>query len=527
MKVLVADPIAGEGIEELKKEKVIDVDIKTDLKPGELLKVIGDYEGLIVRSKTKVTADIIDVAKKLKVIARAGTGIDNIDVESATRKGIVVMNVPGGNTISAAENTIALLFSMSRNIPQANTSMKNGKWEKKKFTGIEIHGKILGIIGLGRIGTEVAKMAQGLGMRTIGYDPFVSPELAKRVGVEFMELTGVFKNSDYITVHTPLNKETTHLISEKEFNLMKDGVRIINCARGGIIDETALYNAVKSGKVAGAALDVFESEPPQQSPLLTLDSVIVTPHLGASTEEAQKRVAVDVVKQVTDFLKKGVIRNAVNVASIDPELLKQIEPYLNLAEKLGSFQGQLASGPINSIRILYSGEVANYNLNPLTLSIMKSILESMLGNTLNFVNVMTIAKERGIKVIEEKTSTVEDFTNLISVEVNSSTSKKLVAGTVLGKEMLRIVRIDEFDVDIAPSEHMIMCSHDDQPGMVGKIGTLLGEYKINIAGLQLSRRKKGEVNLTILNVDTAPLDSAIKKLNEIAGMYDVHLVRLK
>lgn len=527
MKILISDPLDPEGIEEIKKEKNVEVDVKIDLKPEELQKLIKNYDGLIVRSSTKVTKDIIDVAENLKVIARAGTGIDNVDVESATKKGIVVMNVPGGNTISAAENTIALLMSMSRNIPQANASMKNGKWEKKKFTGVEIHNKILGIIGLGRIGTEVAKMAQGLGMQTIGYDPFVSQEYAKKIGVEYVALEEVLKKSDYITVHTPLNKETKHLIGEKEFTLMKDGVKIINCARGGIIDETALYNAIKNGKVAGAALDVFEKEPPENNPLLTLDSVVVTPHLGASTQEAQVRVAVDVAKQVIDFLKRGIIRNALNVPSIEPELLKQIKPYLNLAEKLGSLQGQLASGPINSVRILYSGEVVNYNLTPLTLSIMKTMLESILGGALNFVNVMAIAKERGIKVIEEKTGTSEDFTNLISVEVTSSNRKRLVAGSVLSREMLRIVRIDEFDVDIAPSEHILICTHEDKPGMVGKIGTILGGENINIAGLQLSRRRKGEINLTILNVDTALSESTIKKVKEIDGMKEVRHIELK
>ncbi|OIN95948.1 phosphoglycerate dehydrogenase [Candidatus Desantisbacteria bacterium CG1_02_38_46] len=525
MKVLVSDPLASDGIEELKKEKDIEVDVQTDLTPGELLKIIGDYEGLIVRSQTKVTKDVIDSAKKLKVIARAGTGIDNVNVEAATRKGIIVMNVPGGNTISAAENTIAMILSMSRNIPQANASMKNGKWEKKKFTGTEVHDKILGIIGLGRIGTEVAKMAQGLGMHTIGYDPFVFLEQAKKMGIEYVKLQEIFKKSDYITVHTPFSKETRHLIGKREFALMKDGVRIINCARGGIIDETALYDAIKTGKVAGAALDVFESEPPERSPLLTLDSVITTPHLGASTQEAQVRVAVDAAKQVVDVLKRGMVRNALNVASIEPELLKQIKPYLDMAEILGSLHGQLACGPVNSVQILYSGDVANYNLNPMTISIMKAMLEPMLGNSLNFVNVLTLAKERGIKIIEGKSNTPQDFTNFISVEVDSSIGKKLIAGTVFSKNLLRIVRIDEFNVDIVPSSHMLICTHEDKPGMVGKIGTILGKEKINIAGLQLSRRKKGETNLTILNVDTTPSDSAIKKIKEIEGIQEVHLIK--
>jgi len=525
VKVLVSDPLASDGIEELKKEKDIEVDVQTDLTPGELLKIIGDYEGLIVRSQTKVTKDVIDSAKKLKVIARAGTGIDNVNVEAATRKGIIVMNVPGGNTISAAENTIAMILSMSRNIPQANASMKNGKWEKKKFTGTEVHDKILGIIGLGRIGTEVAKMAQGLGMHTIGYDPFVFLEQAKKMGIEYVKLQEIFKKSDYITVHTPFSKETRHLIGKREFALMKDGVRIINCARGGIIDETALYDAIKTGKVAGAALDVFESEPPERSPLLTLDSVITTPHLGASTQEAQVRVAVDAAKQVVDVLKRGMVRNALNVASIEPELLKQIKPYLDMAEILGSLHGQLACGPVNSVQILYSGDVANYNLNPMTISIMKAMLEPMLGNSLNFVNVLTLAKERGIKIIEGKSNTPQDFTNFISVEVDSSIGKKLIAGTVFSKNLLRIVRIDEFNVDIVPSSHMLICTHEDKPGMVGKIGTILGKEKINIAGLQLSRRKKGETNLTILNVDTTPSDSAIKKIKEIEGIQEVHLIK--
>jgi len=527
MKVLISDSLADEGIERLREEKDIEVDVKTDLKPDELKKIIGEYDALIVRSSTKVNEDIINAANRLKVIARAGTGIDNVDIEAATRKGIIVMNVPGGNTISAAENTIAMLLSMSRNIPQANASMKAGKWEKKKFTGVEVRGKTLGIIGLGRIGSEVAKMAQGLGMHTIGYDPFVSAENAKRMGVEYKKLDELFRQSDYITVHTPLNKDTKYLIGEKEFALMKNGVRIINCARGGIIDENALYKAIKSGKVAGAALDVFEKEPPENNLLLTLDSVIATPHLSASTEEAQIRVAVDAAAQVIDVLKKGIIRNALNVSGIEPELLEQIKPYLNLCEKLGSFQGQLASGPINTVQILYSGDVANYNLNPLTLQILKAMLEPILGGALNFVNVLAIAEERGIKILEGKSATPEDFTNLISVEVNSSTEKRSIAGTVFSKDLLRIVRIDEFDLDINPSGYILICTHEDKPGMVGKIGTVLGEEKINIAGLQLSRRKKGETNLTVLNVDSPPQNSTIKKLTAIEGIKDVRLIDLK
>lgn len=526
-KILVSDSIDKEGIELLNKEKDFRVDIKTELGPEELVKVIGEYDGLIVRSQTKVNSAVIAAASGLKVIARAGTGIDNVDVETATRKGIVVMNVPGGNTVSAAENTIALLLSLARNIPQANASMKSGKWEKKKFIGIEVHGKTLGILGLGRIGTEVARMAQGMGMLTMGSDPFVSAEQAKKSGIEYVPFEDVLKKADFITVHTPLNKDTKYMLGEKEFAKMKEGARVINCARGGIIDENALCAAVKSGRIAGAALDVFEKEPPENSPLLALDRVITTPHLGASTDEAQARVSADCAGQVIDFLKNGVIRNALNVPSIEPELLRQIEPYLKLAGKLGKFQGQFVQGPVDVINVLYSGDVSSYNSNPMTLAVVKSLLEVMLGNTLNFVNALPIARERGIKVIEGKTGTPEDYTNLITVEVGSAGSKKSVAGTVLSKEMQRIVRIDDYDVDVVPSEYILICTHDDRPGMVGKIGTVLGGEKINIAGLQLSRKKKGDANLTVLNVDISPSEKVVGKLKKIEGIRDVRFVELK
>ncbi|MDI6889219.1 MAG: phosphoglycerate dehydrogenase [Methanocellales archaeon] len=524
MKVLITDPISEEGVKKLKKRATVDV--ATDLSENELVEQIKDYDALIVRSGTQVTRKVINAATKLKVIGRAGVGVDNIDVDAATEKGIIVINAPEGNTISAAEHTIAMMLALSRNIPQADISLKSGKWNRSKFMGVEVHNKVLGVIGLGRVGTEVAKRAQGLGMQVLACDPFISTERAEELGVQLTDMSEILKKSDYITIHTPLNKDTRHLISDEQLKKMKDGVRIINCARGGIIDEKALVKAIESGKVAGTALDVFENEPLKDSPLLHLNNVIVTPHLGASTREAQVNVAVTAAEGVLDALKGGPVRNAVNMPSIKPETLAAIRPYLMLVEKLGSLCVQLVEGRINTVEVSYSGDVASMDTGPLTIAVLKGILNRVLSEPVNFVNAPVIAKSRGIKVVESKIGATEDFADLITVTAKTPKGKKSVAGTLFGKKDARIVRIDGYHVDAVPSGHMLVSAHIDKPGIIGRVGTILGENNINIAGMQVGREKTGGRAVMVLNVDSAVPDKILKQIEKVDGIFDVKPVVL-
>ncbi|MCM8813921.1 MAG: phosphoglycerate dehydrogenase, partial [Candidatus Omnitrophica bacterium] len=413
MKILVSDPLAAEGLAVL-RSRGLDVDARANIPADELKRIIGEYGALIVRSETKVTADLIAAGKKLKVIGRAGVGVDNVDVEAATKKGVVVMNTPGGNTISTAEHTVSMLLSLNRNIPQANASMKAGEWNRKKFKGVELLGKTLGIIGLGRIGIEVAKRAVAFGMKIVAYDPFLSVEKARQLDIELLELSELYKRADYITVHTPLNNETKHMISGKEFALMKKGVKIINCARGGIVDEAALQEAVQQGIVSGAALDVFEEEPPKKElPLLKMESVLTTPHLGASTEEAQINVSVEIAQQVADMLQNKGIRNAVNYPCLASEVCSVLDPYVRFGEKLGRLQSQIITGHIRKVSIKYGGEILKNEVVPITVAILKGLLSSMMGETVNFVNAPMIARERGISVSETKLPETDQVANLI------------------------------------------------------------------------------------------------------------------
>jgi len=524
LKVLVTDRLSEVGIKRLKKEATVDV--ATNLSESELVKRIKDYDALMVRSGTQVTRKVINAATKLKVIGRAGVGVDNIDVDAATEKGIIVINAPEGNTISAAEHTIAMMLALSRNIPQADVSLKSGKWDRGKFTGVEVHNKVLGIVGLGRVGAEVAKMAQGLDMQILAYDPFISTERAEELGVQLADMNEILKKSDYITIHAPLNKDTHHLIGDEQFKKMKDGTRIINCARGGIIDENALAKAIESGKVAGAALDVFENEPPKDSPLLHLNNVIVTPHLGASTREAQVNVAVTAAEGVLEALKGEPVRNAVNMPSIKPETLAVIKPYLMLAEKLGSLCVQLAEERINAVEVSYSGDVASMDTGPLTIAALKGILNRILSEPVNFVNAPVIAKSRGIKVVESKIGATEDFADLITITAKIPKGEKSVAGTLFGKKDARIVRIDKYHVDAVPSGHMLVSAHIDKPGIIGRVGTILGENDINIAGMQVGREKVRGKAVMVLNVDSAVPDRILKQIEKIDGIFDVKPVVL-
>ncbi len=522
VKILVSDPISDQGIEILKKE--FDIDIATGLPPEELIKRIGDYEALIVRSETQVTKDVINAGKKLKIIGRAGVGVDNIDVNTATERGIIVVNAPEGNTISAAEHTIAMMMAMSRNIPQANASLKSKKWDRKKFMGVEVRGKVLGVVGLGRIGAEVSKRAQGMEMKILAYDPFISQERAAELGVELTTVEDIVRRADYITVHTPLTKETKDLISSKEFAIAKKGVRLINCARGGIINEEALAQAVKDGIVSGAAIDVFTKEPPFENPLLELDSVIMTPHLGASTEEAQINVAVSVAEQIVNALKGLPVKNAINMPYVKPDVMQIIEPYLPLAEKMGKLGTQLM-GNYEKVEITYSGEIADKNLAPITLALLKGLLEPVLGSAVNYVNAPTIAKERKIKITESKSKTSEGYPSQISVKLSKKSEEKLVSGSIIGKEP-RIIQIDSYRIDIVPTGYMIVAKHEDHPNIIGPCCMILGKNNINIAGMQVGRIKMGGEAIMVLNVDSEVDDGILDEIRSVDGIIDAKLVML-
>ncbi|MCX5656854.1 MAG: phosphoglycerate dehydrogenase, partial [Candidatus Omnitrophica bacterium] len=462
MKILVSDPLADEGLKILKEEKQLEVEVKLKQSEDALKEIIKDYDALLVRSETKVTAAIIEKAAKLKVIGRAGVGLDNVDVDAATKKGIIVMNAPEGNTISTAEHTMCMILALSRNIPQANASLKQNEWNRKKFLGVEIYGKVLGIVGLGRIGREVAKRALSFGMKVITFDPYLPEDKAKQLGVELVELKHLFKNADYITLHVPLTDDTKNMISEKELGLMKKGVRIINCARGGLIDENALAKAIEAGIVYGAAIDVFEKEPPGDNPLLRLEKVIVTPHLGASTEEAQINVSIDIARQVKDALLGGGIRNAVNFPCVEAQLLNLLRPFINLTEKLGALQTQISEGHIKEVKVRYVGDILGADTQPLTVALIKGMLTPILQETVNFVNAPLIAKERGIKISETKTAEAEDFANLVSVEVITDKSRNIVLGTLMANKFPRIVKINEFYVEVIPSGFMLLLHNLDK-----------------------------------------------------------------
>ncbi|MDQ1318410.1 MAG: D-3-phosphoglycerate dehydrogenase / 2-oxoglutarate reductase [Candidatus Poribacteria bacterium] len=527
MKILVTETLSDKGIEILENEDGITVDIETKLSQEELINRISDYDALIVRSATRVTSEVIEATSKMKVIGRAGVGVDNVDVRSATRKGIIVANTPNANTISAAEHTITLLLAMSRNISLASASLKTHKWERQKFLGVEVYNKILGIIGLGRIGTEVAKRAQAFGMHIIASDPYISPDTATKLNVRLVSNDELFQEADYITVHLPLTEETSYLIDERAFSLMKDGVRIINCARGGIFDEKALYNAIMSGKVAGAALDVFEQEPPLNSPLLELDVVLPTPHLGASTREALVNVSIEIAHQVVDALKGRPVSNAVNMITLDLGEVEKIRPFLKLAEKLGNVQGQLVEGHVTEINIDYKGELINYPTEIISIALQKGLLQLFLGDSVNYVNASIISHERGIKVSETKSIEIEDFVNLITVTVKTDKGERRVAGTIFGTKEPRIVEIDEYHLDVMPSGYLlILQTNKDRPGVMGLLGNMLGEYKINIAGMSMGREVPFSKAIAVLTLDNPVPKEVIERIKSLEGIWEAKLVRL-
>lgn len=525
MKILVSDPLSAEGIKILKEQA--EVTEQTFENREDLIKAIVDYDALVVRSGTKVTAEVIEAGKNLKVIGRAGVGVDNIDVDKATEKGIMVINAPEGNTISAAEHTIAMLTALARNISEASVSVKKGEWKRSKFLGVELYQKTLGIVGLGRIGGEVARRCKGMGMKIVAYDPYISPEQGEKMGIRMASLEETLKEADFITLHLPMVSKTYHLIGEEQFAMMKEGVRIVNCARGGLIDEQALCRAIEEGKVAGAALDVFETEPPRECPLIKHSNVIMTPHLGASTREAQVNVAVQVAGQVLKALKGDPDVHAVNVPVIMSEDMAEVKYYLPLMRLLGSLYMQLFKGSVEEIEIRYSGEVADKPLAPLTTSCLMGFLQVMVGNQVNYVNAPHLAKSRGIRVKEISTSSVDNFSNLVTVSVKSGSETSIISGTLFNHHDIRIVQIGDYRIEVVPSRYMLVCNYEDKPGVIGNVATILGKEGINIASMQVGRKSAGGDAVMVLQVDEPLPQELLNKLGEIPSITDISFVQLQ
>jgi D-3-phosphoglycerate dehydrogenase / 2-oxoglutarate reductase len=515
MKVLVSDNLGEIGVEMFKKADGIDVDVKTGLSPEELKNIIGDYHALVIRSATKVTEDLLSAASKLKVVGRAGIGLDNVDIPAATKRGIIVMNTPGGNVVTTAEHAIAMMLSLTRNIPAATAALKEGRWEKKKLQGREIYNKILGVIGFGKIGSIVADRARGLKMKVIVYDPFVTPENIEKAGFESVSLEELYQKSDYITVHVPKLKDTTGFLNKQAFDQMKDGVMVINCARGGIISEADLYQAISAGKVAGAALDVFETEPPGKIPLFELPNVIGTPHLGASTLEAQTNVAVQVARQIIDYLQTETILNAVNAPSVTGELLHKLRPFLSLADQMGLLLAQIGDGALKEVEVEYAGDFQGLDMASVTTAVLKGILAPVVKDDVNFVNAHIIAGERGIKVSETSNPDSQEYLNLITVKAATTTATNTVSGTIFGKNDSRVVKINSFRLEMVLEGHLALIYNIDKPGSIGQIGAALGKHNINIARMQVGQEEKGERNIIFLCTDTPIPNPVVEELRNL------------
>ena len=521
-RVLVTDGLQEVGVQTLRKAG-LDVDVVKTLPEAELIARIGSYEGLVVRSATKVTRAVIEAAGKLEVIGRAGAGVDTIDVDAATEHGVIVMNTPGGNTTAVAEHTMALLLCLARRVPAADASLKAGRWEKSGLSGVELFGKVLGLVGLGRIGSEVARRALGFRMHVIAYDPYLGREAADRLGVETVELDDLLARSDFISVHTPLMSETRHLLGEDQLARVKPGVRLVNCARGGIVDEAALARAIADGRVAGAALDVFEQEPPASDhPLVGLPQVVVTPHLGAATDEAQVAVGIAIAEQVAEALVNGVVVNAVNLPSMDAETLREQAPYSALVSAMGRFLAQLAEGRMAQARITYAGEVTSRSTAGLSLEFVRGLLNMILSEHVTAVNAMLVAKSRGLRVTETSTTESADYASLVTAELRTDRGSWSVAGTLYRQEP-RFVSIEGFALEAVPQGWMLVFANIDVPGVIGRIGTLCGRYGINIAGMQLGRERRGGRAVSVVNLDEPMPGPA---LDEIRAMPDIVFAKL-
>jgi D-3-phosphoglycerate dehydrogenase len=527
VKVLISDKLAQEGIDILEADPDIDVDVKTGLSPEELKGVIGDYEAIIVRSGTKLTADILSSACKLRAIARAGVGIDNVDVEAASRAGIVVMNTPGGNTVAAAEHTMAMMLALARNISPANASMRAGEWDRKRFMGTQLAGKTLGIIGLGRIGREVANRAASFDLRVIGHDPFISRDAAAAAGVALVDtIEELCRASHYITVHVPLTDQTCNMVSRDLIAKMRDGVRIINCSRGCVVNEDDLYEALVSGKVAGAALDVFAEEPPQHRKLIGLEQMLATPHLGASTAEAQVTVAVQAAQQVLDALKGRGLRNAVNLPTVPAEEARYLEPFVELARKVGVLLARLSNGRFRRVEITYAGDLARHNVDLVNRSFMQGVLSAFLGEGVNPINAPMLAEERGIDVSVRKTTECAEFRSLFTAAIVTDTVTRSAAGTMCDEDDARLVGLDGFSVEVVPEGEILVVFNEDKPGIIGELGKILGDRGINIARLVYGRKEAGGPAITVMNLDAPPDKAVLDAVRKAANVKEAYAVNL-
>lgn len=529
MNILVCDNVSPKGVAVLKdipEFKVTVLDKKGT--EDEFLEVAREMDAIVVRSQTKITRRVLDTCEHLKVVGRAGVGVDNVDVEAATEKGVVVMNTPSGNTISTAELTFSMMLALSRNIPQAHMSMKQGEWDRKAYAGVEVYDKSLGIIGLGRIGSEVAKRAQAFGMRVLAYDPYLSTERARALQVDLRELDELYAESDYITVHMPKTEETVGMINTQAFARMKAGVRILNCARGGIVVEHDLFQAIQEGKVAGAALDVYETEPPPTDlALRKLPQVIMTPHLGASTKEAQVNVGIEVAQAITDYLLKGEVRNAVNLPNLDAKTYALVKPYLRLGERLGRLVAQLSHGRNDRLVITYGGKVKEVPGDPISRCVLRGFLESVGGKDVNQVNVRSLADTLGLVVEEIKSSESTDFSEWMHVAAHAGDRTASSGGTVFGaRHEPRIVRVNNQPVELIPDGVVLLLNNTDRPGMVGHLGSLMGKHNVNIASMSVSREQQGGKALTVLNLDSIPPQEAVKELQADPDLSNIRVVKL-
>jgi len=524
IKILVADTIAEEGVTRLRD--VGEVDVITKQTPEQLIENLPKYDALVVRSETKVTADILAHAgDRLKVIGRAGVGVDNIDLPAATSKGIIVVNSPDGNTLAAAEHTMALILASARNVAAAAASVQAREWKRSQFTGVQLYNKTLGIVGIGKIGREVARRARAFEMDILAYDPYLSEEAADRLGVTLADLETLFRTSDFVTFHIPLTAQTRHMVGAEQLAMMKPSARIINVARGGIIDEAALRQAVEEGRIAAAAIDVFEKEPiVPDSPLLGHPKITATPHLGASTEEAQKAVVMDVAEQIADIMAGRPARAAVNMPAIDPHMYTLLQPYLTLAEEIGRLHAQIRATPVSTVEVSYSGDVAAMDVRPITRAVLKGLLEPILQESVNYVNAPVLAEERAIRVVESKTEDSSDYTDLLSVTVSNESGDHTIRGTKFGSKDIRIVEIEGFRVDLEPTGLALMTRHIDRPGMIGHVGMLLGESGINIAGMQVGRHDKGREAIMILTVDETIPEPLLDQVRKLEGMQNAKLI---
>ena len=516
MKVLISDKMDEAGIDIFRNQDGIDVDVNTGLAPEALKEIIGQYDALAIRSATKVTADLLESAHNLKVIARAGMGLDNVDIDAATKKGIAVMNTPGGNTVTTAEHAIAMMMALTRNIPRGTASMKAGRWDKKLLQGREIFNKTMGVVGYGNIGSIAAGLAKGLRMNVIVYDPNISSEHIEKAGFEYVSLDELYARADYITIHVPKMDATIDLLDAQAFEKMKPGVMVINCARGGIVNEEALCEAIKSGKVAGAALDVFSTEPPSADhPLLLLDQVIATPHLGASTKEAQTNVSVAAANQIIAYLLNNTVINAVNVPSVTGDVLKQLRPFLYLVEKMGKMQAQITKGGVREVNIEYIGKFPDLDLKPLTIAGIKGLLNEYVRDEVNSVNAISLANEMGIKITESTSQEAGNFLNLARITVVTDTQTNILEGTIFGKDDARIVRINKFRLEVIPEGHLGLIHNVDKPGSIGSIGKTLGEHNINIGRMMVGREDDGERNIIFLRTDTPIPPEVVQEIADL------------